>query len=90
MKNETSGLKEGWGIYQWHDESTYVGEWKEDMAHGKGWLFYAGGDVYKGDWINDKMGGDGIYLSETNNIRYEGGFKDDHYHGFGKEIWNNG
>ena len=36
------------------------------------------------------MYGEGIYLSETNGIRYEGDLKDDLYHGFGKEIWEDG
>lgn len=32
------------------------------MANGKGRLIHADGDVYEGEWFNDKAHGYGIYL----------------------------
>jgi len=31
-----------------------VGYWRNDKANGKGRLIHADGDVYEGDWSNDK------------------------------------
>ena len=32
------------------------------MTNGKGRLIYAGGDVYQGDWFDDKAHGTGFYI----------------------------
>jgi hypothetical protein len=34
------------------------------------------GDIYDGEWMNDRANGQGIYL-HVNGARYEGGWKDD-------------
>jgi hypothetical protein len=31
----------------------YDGYWSEDKKNGKGILFYANGDIYEGDWLQD-------------------------------------
>lgn len=30
-------------------------EWKNNKANGKGKFFHADGDVYEGEWVNDKV-----------------------------------
>jgi len=32
------------------------------MANGKGRLIHADGDVYEGNWLNDKAHGRGVYI----------------------------
>ena len=32
----------------------YEGYWKDDKANGKCKLIHTDGDVYDGDWLNDK------------------------------------
>ncbi len=43
----------------------------------------------KGQWIDDKANGFGIYL-HVNGAKYEGDWKDDLQHGFGIETWADG
>lgn len=41
------------------------------MANGNGRLIHADGDVYEGDWVDDKAHGKGIYI-HMDGARYEG------------------
>jgi hypothetical protein len=41
----------------WPDGSKYIGWWKDSKAVGKGQLFHADGDIYQGEWVNDKANG---------------------------------
>lgn len=41
------------------------------MANGKGRLIHADGDVYEGDWLDDKAHGKGVY-KHFDGARYEG------------------
>jgi hypothetical protein len=41
-----------------------------------GRLIHADGDVYEGDWLDDKAHGRGFY-THTDGSRYEGEWKDD-------------
>ncbi len=48
------------------------------MSNGKGKLIYASGDIFEGEWLNDKADGKGIYY-HINGAKYEGEWKDDKY-----------
>jgi hypothetical protein len=39
----------------------YIGEWRENRAHGRGKFIHVDGDIYDGFWANDKANGHGIY-----------------------------
>lgn len=39
-------------------------------------MIHADGDVYEGDWEDDKANGYGVYL-HVNGARYEGNWKND-------------
>jgi len=46
------------------------------MANGKGRLIHGDGDVYEGDWINDKAEGKGVYI-HFDGAKYIGEWHDD-------------
>ena len=47
----------------------YIGEWKNDMKHGKGKFLYSNGDIYDGEWINDKKDGLGKMIYNDGSIQ---------------------
>ena len=56
------------------------------MANGRGRLIHADGDVYEGDWLNDKAHGKGIYI-HRDGASYTGEWFEDKQHGYGTEKW---
>lgn len=46
------------------------------MANGKGRLIHADGDMYEGEWKDDKANGKGLY-KHNNGASYEGGWMED-------------
>ena len=46
------------------------------MAHGKGKFWHADGDIYNGEWKEDKANGYGVY-KHLNGAQYEGEWVDD-------------
>ena len=52
-------------------------------------MTHANGDIYEGDWKDDKAFGFGIFL-DTHRARYEGEWVEDMQHGQGTETWDNG
>ena len=46
------------------------------MAQGKGRLIHSDGDIYDGNWFEDKAHGYGVY-SHADGARYEGSWKED-------------
>jgi len=60
---------------------------KTKQTEGKFW--HADGDVYEGEWKDDKANGYGIYV-HVNGARYEGNWKNDLQDGWGVESWSDG
>ena len=50
------------------------------MVHGKGKFYHADGDIFEGEWKNDKITGYGVYY-HTNGAKYEGEWLNDNQHG---------
>jgi len=48
----------------------------DNLAEGKGRLIHADGDIYEGDWKNDKAHGKGIYV-HMDGARYDGDWVED-------------
>lgn len=46
--------RDGHGIQVFSDGSMYDGAFKQGLAHGKGRLIHAEGDVYEGQWAEGK------------------------------------
>ena len=56
-----NGKRHGEGAYQWHDNTTYIGEWKENIQDDDGICIWNNGNIYMGKWKNGKMNGDGKF-----------------------------
>ena len=52
----------------------YVGIFDNNMANGTGVLYMAGGDIYEGEWMDDKLHGHGKQIISGNE--FEGLFQD--------------
>ena len=75
------GFKHGEGslaLYKSHSHLPYIfydGEWKYDQKNGKGEEEYADGSKHIGNFINDKIEGDGTFIF-SNRDRCKGYWKD--------------
>ncbi|KAJ1431852.1 radial spoke protein 10, partial [Ochromonadaceae sp. CCMP2298] len=80
-------IKQGPGVYVWmapgteEDESLtekarYEGVYKDGLKHGVGKMVYPTGDVYEGEWFENKMQGEGTYTYKNSTDIYSGGWAD--------------
>lgn len=77
----------GKGSLEYNFESQYIGMFKENRKHGMGSFFFSALKFeYHGEWANNRREGNGMLLSnqEHNQFLYEGGFKNDEFHGDAK------
>lgn len=58
------------------------------MKQGKGKYFYINGNVFDGDWINDKKNGDGTYTYFSTGEKYVGKWVNGEREGIGILIKN--
>ena len=67
---------EGKGTMKWiKDKQTYSGEWKNNVRHGTGKMYYSNGTIYSGEWKNDSIHGEGI-MEYKDGRQYEGVWTD--------------
>ena len=45
------------GVITWPDGSKFEGMFRNNKANGRGRLLHANGEVYEGNWIDDKTNG---------------------------------
>ncbi len=51
-----NGKKNGYGLYNWPNGTSYRGEWKDDFRHGRGTLKTPGSkNIIHGIWVNDTL-----------------------------------
>lgn len=76
-----------------YDNGSYVGEFRHGDKHGRGTYTWNAdpwkGDVYEGEWKNDRRTGQGTYVS-PGKYKYVGGFLDNQRHGQGKMVYPDG
>ena len=70
-------------------EITNEGYWKDNKNLDKAHISIRMGEIYVGEFKNDKRSGQGKNTWPDGEI-YTGSFKDDDRHGQGKNIWPNG
>jgi hypothetical protein len=80
--------------YYWNSGHKYIGSWSAGLRNGGGTLYFYKlaadlGDLYEGNWVNDKMEGKGIYYY-SNGERYEGELKSDKVNGTGTYFYADG
>ena len=81
------GKKEGFGILIDSSGNKYIGEWKNDLFHGKGILISINGDFYQGNFISGRIEVNGIYYLSKNKYNYTGDFYNNKFDGKGKIIY---
>ena len=53
-----NGKFDGNGKYIWEDGEYYIGQFKNDLNHGKGIEYFSNENIkYKGDFVNDEKDG---------------------------------
>jgi hypothetical protein len=87
-------IKQGKGMYIWMGPGTeedetpvekarFEGEYKDGMRTGVGKFVYPNGDVYEGEFFENKMSGEGSYTYKATGDIYSGGWVDGKKHGQG-------
>jgi len=79
----------GHGTAVLHDESKYVGQFKDGMRDGQGEATYSDGTMYKGQWADDFPNGQGVKIL-ADGMQYSGEFKNGLMHGSGTIIMPDG
>jgi serine/threonine protein kinase len=82
-----NGFEEGNGMMNYNQDNNYkgdkyVGEWKKGL-YTKGIYYWHNGNVYTGEWQQDKMDGEGS-LVYYDGSKYIGQWKAGNYDGYGK------
>ncbi len=78
-----------------YENGSYLGEFstaemkRSKQRHGHGTFYFNSGDVYDGNWVEDKIEGQGIY-KWPNGSKYEGNFSAGVMNGQGKFSWPDG
>lgn len=90
----------GFGTFTFLDGATYEGDIKTKpskdpnsrgnfVRHGKGKFIWPSGEIYIGDWLDNKMEGHGK-ITYAKGAQYEGNFKNELRHGYGIYIYKDG
>ena len=69
-------------------ESSYNGILVNSLKHGQGQQRFTNGDLYKGEYQNNRFDGFGTYSWKQDSATYQGSFKNGLRHGKGK--WSSG
>lgn len=71
------------GTFQFDNGCIYRGNWENDLPNGLGLLISPENIKYKGDFVNGKFQGSGVY--KCNDSKYKGKFYNNLKHGYGRE-----
>ena len=71
------------------ENERYEGEFLHDMFHGQGTFYFANGDVYVGQWVENKRSGKGVMYFEDCD-RYECEFLNYKFNGKGVYYFKTG
>lgn len=78
------GIREGLGELVIAPDIRYYGYFKLGLYHGSG-VFCEKNQIFEGKWVRGVKQGYGIWKSE--GLEYEGDWKNNNFHGKGKENW---
>ncbi len=89
-----AGKPQGRGLIFYRSTGKAVeGQFRNGHLEGRGTLYFRNGDVYSGDFHDDKKQGRGVYFwkdDKSDAQRYEGEFKNSKRNGRGVFLWNDG
>ena len=68
--NTEKNIKEGRGILIWPNGAKYTGYFQNNMQNIKGKMYHIDGDIYEGEWLDNKANGEGKFIHK--GIIYEG------------------
>tara|TARA_B100000965_G_scaffold378671_1_gene373797 strand:- start:349 stop:873 length:525 start_codon:yes stop_codon:yes gene_type:complete len=71
----------GYGIMKWQDETTYIGNFWNEIPSGEGTVIWSDGSIYVGKFNEGMYSGKGTLI--TNRSLYIGEFNEDAPNGFG-------
>lgn len=78
------GERHGFGVQVFDDQSSYEGEWRNDVpGGGTGTFFYADGSEYVGQWKGGKRDGKGRMTYAKSGAEYDGEWRNGRRHGQG-------
>mmetsp|Transcript_23130 Transcript_23130/g.69286 ORF Transcript_23130/g.69286 Transcript_23130/m.69286 type:complete len:204 (-) Transcript_23130:271-882(-) len=81
------GVKGGYGVFVYRDETRYEGTFQNNVKEGQGIMYYSDGSKYIGDYHNGMMDGQGEYVW-PNGVKYVGEWRGDERHGFGQMFFS--
>ena len=85
----SNGKLNGYGKCAYDNGNYYIGQFSNNLRHGKGTLFYKNNSIkYEGDFIKDLAEGNGKYIWEDGDY-YIGQFYNNLRHGKGTEYYKN-
>jgi hypothetical protein len=87
--NFTAGKREGYGVLTWADGSQFRGIWKNDKRF-EGEMLMASGNIYRGNFKDDKFSGHARYLLSSLQVIFDGEFDNSKYSPVGKLLYPNG
>ena len=82
------GKVTGIGIWE-YPNGTYIGEFRNGLSHGFGFLMFDDGDLYVGDWQDGEYHGYGTYYWPDGDW-FEGEWENDQRNGQGTYHWADG
>ncbi len=65
------------------EKARYEGNYYDGMRHGQGKMIYPTGDIYEGEWFENKANGEGSYTYKKSGDIYSGSFVMDKKQGQG-------
>ena len=83
-----NSLREGNGIDE-SEGNKYEGQFIKDKKSGKGKINFNNGDIYEGDFENNKFNGEGHYIWKKNGHEYIGQYLNGQFNGKGFYKWGN-
>ncbi len=88
-------MKQGHGVYIWTgpgseedetpvEKARYEGNYRDGLRTGYGRMKYPNGDLYEGEWFENKMQGEGTYSYKKSGDIYSGAWRLGKKHGQGR------
>ncbi|MCL2154700.1 MAG: hypothetical protein FWH53_09965 [Leptospirales bacterium] len=82
------GIKRAPNIFLFFNGNRYIGEYKENLMHGKGEFHRINSNIYRGEYKNGLRDGKGV-LTFYNGASYSGDWKNGYMDGQGEYIYSN-